>query len=226
MATFKKTDAPARKQRLVAGGTVPVAAPLGTFLVVAPLCKVCNHPNRREIDMMLALGWSQRECTRYWNDLIEAETGDVDFFSKSGMGTHAQKHLSVKDAAIVRIIEERARLEGMDVEAVRGFILTKQAVAEAIVHRGLELMQRDDAVVEPKDVLAALDLLMRLEEKRSVVAEETMLREIRAFMNAVRRNVDESLLEQIYADYRIELGEVPPAVQLLPPDEEDDDGHQ
>jgi hypothetical protein len=197
--------------RIVAGGGA--AVPMGRFHIVEPKCHVCQHPSRREIDMQLALGWSRAEVRRFWNHIIEVETGEADYFKKSSIENHANKHLSSDDAAHRRILETRARLEGIDVDLVEGFILTKQGVAENLLYKGLEALQRNETVVEPKEILGAIDTLMKLEEKRSVVAEEVMLQEIRAFMKAVKRNVDEETLEQIYIDYRLELGEVQPAIQ-------------
>jgi hypothetical protein len=156
---------------------------------------------------MLSLGWSAAATRRHWNQ-IEAQGGDdEDYFKKSSMENHARKHLSSLDAANRNILEARARAEGMDVDMVEGFILTKSAAAEMIVHQGLAALQRGDANVEAKDILAALETLMKLDESRSTVAEEVMLREIRAFMAAVKRHVSDDLWKAIHDDYKAELGE-------------------
>jgi hypothetical protein len=217
MATFKKTGFPARR-----GGP---PAPMGSFAVADPRCKVCKHPQRREIDMMLALGWSRAEVRRYWNDIVASESGgeETDYFKKSSVENHAAKHLSAHDAAVRRIVERRAELEGIDVAAVEGFILTKSGVAEALIQKGLQSVHTGDTLVEPKDMLSAIQVLIELEEKRSVVAEEVMLREIRAFMAAVKNNVDEDLWDQIYADYKAELGERPAAALPTAPSNNDPD---
>jgi hypothetical protein len=206
MATFKKTGAPRPK-----GG--PPAA-MGSFQIVEPRCRVCQHAQRREIDMMLALGWSRAEVRRYWNRIIEAETGEKDYFKKSSVENHANNHLSAHDAAVRRILERRAELEGIDVDAVEGFILTKTGVAESLIHKGLASLHEGTTIVEPDQILKAVDTLIKLEEKRSVVAEEVMLREIRAFMAAVKKNVPDELWDTIYADYKAELGERPSAPAL------------
>jgi hypothetical protein len=207
MAQFKKTGAPGRRQP--PGGP---HGPLGTFNISVPQCKVCQDPRRREIDMMIALGWSIAQTRRHWNEIVKAETGVDDYFKKSSMENHAANHLSARDAAVARILERRAELEGIDVDKVEGFIFTKTGVAESVILRGMEAMQSGETTVEPKEILAAIDVLMKLEEKRSVVAEEVMLREIRAFMKAVKKNVgeDSPLWDQIMVDYKVELGEAPP----------------
>jgi len=199
VAKFSKTN------RAPTGRNLP--AVLGSFSVASAQCKVCQFPERRLIDNMLALGWTRAEVRRHWNDVIEAQSGEKDYFKKSSMENHALKHLSIQDSAVRRILERRAEMEGIDVEMIEGFIMTKTGVAEVLVHKGLESLQSGDTRVEPKEIIGAIETLIKLEEKRSVVAEEVMLREIRAFMKAVERNVDPELFEKIRADYRAELGE-------------------
>jgi len=216
MAEFKKT--------LKGRSRVGPPPPLATYTVSEPRCKVCTFAQRREVDMQLALGWGPAAVRRFWNQIIEAEGGEADYFKKSSVESHANKHLSVKDGAVRRILERRAELEGMDITAVEGFLTTKSGVAEALVHLGLESLHKGDTMVEPKDILAAVQTLMQLEEKRSVVAEEVMLREIRAFMAAVKRNVDEKVWEAIYRDYKLELGEpLPAAIHVAPDDVKGED---
>lgn len=190
-----------KKGQVVPTGNSPVR---GTFQVVEPRCKVCTFAQRREIDMMLALGWSQAAVINHWNNYL-----GEDYFKRDGMSIHTRKHLSVKDAGVVAILEERARQEGMDVELQKGFILTKTATAESIIMAGLEAMHRGDTIVEPKDILKAIEVLKQLTEDRAAVAEEEMLKEARAFMVAVKRNVPKELWDQIFEDYEIELGRKP-----------------
>ena len=214
----------AKTQRVAPSGGKSLA-PMGSYAVASPRCKVCTFPERRLIDNMLALGWTRAEVRRHWNDVIEAQTGEVEYFKKSSVENHALKHLSIQDSAVRRILERRAELEGIDVEMIEGFIMTKTGVAEVLVHKGLEALQRGDTQVEPKEIIGAIDTLIKLEEKRSVVAEEVMLREIRAFMRAVERNVDPELFEKIREDYRAELGETarPAIAATVVQDEEEEE---
>jgi len=198
---------------------------LGAFYIVEPKCKVCMHPQRREIDMMLALGSTRAEVRRFWNHIIEVESHgeDTNHFGKTSIENHANKHLSVHDTAVRRILERRAELEGIDVNAIEGFLLTKQGAAESLVYQGLEALAAGETVVEPREILVAIETLMKLEEKRSVVAEEVMLREIRAWSNAVKRVVPEEMWPEVVAAYKAELGEVVPAFSsIATPSMEDD----
>ncbi|MEM3097557.1 MAG: hypothetical protein QXU32_02410 [Nitrososphaerales archaeon] len=155
--------------------------------------------------MMLATGWSQRAVMRHWNAIIEAETGQSNYFNHTNVWIHANRHLSVRDAAIKNILEERARLDGIDIKSVEGFIRTKAGTAEAIISSGLESLYAGQTIVEPKIILDAIRVLMELEEKRASLVEEEMLREIKAFMAAVKRVVPEDMWSKIYEEFEIEL---------------------
>ncbi len=160
--------------------------------------------------MMLSLGWSQSMVIQHWNDYM-----GEDYFKKDSMSNHSRKHLSARDSGVRQIYEERARQEGMDLEATKGFILTKAATAEAIILAGLESMQRGDTMVEPKDILKAIEVVKALERDQAVVAQDEMKKQTRAFMTAVKKNVPETLWKQIYDDYEIELGtKVPAAITV------------
>jgi hypothetical protein len=214
------------KQTSGGGGTPSVRQ---TFDIVEPRCKVCTHPQRREIDMMLALGWSQADVIRHWNNIMELQgLPKSEFFMRNGMSTHVKKHLSIKDAAIRRIIEARARAEGLDIELVEGFILTKQGVAEALIAAGLESLHRGDTTVEPKDILTAIKIISELEADRVAQAEEVMLQEIKAFTAAVKKVVPEEKWKEIYEAYEQELGKITnlaimPANQDIPEEEENEE---
>ena len=194
-------------------GNHPVPRP--SFTITEPRCKVCQYPHRREIDMMLATGWSQASVRRYWN-AIENPDDDGEFFSTNSLSRHARNHLDIRDAAITKIVAERARQEGIDVAVVEGFLLTKAGVAETIVAEGIRSLHDGHTTAEVRDVLAAVKLIKELEENRLAVAEEEMIKEIKAFTTAVKKNVPEDLWDLILADFEAELHRAPLA--LTPPD--------
>jgi len=189
--------------------------------IIEPRCKICTHPQRREIDMMLALGWSQSAVISHWNQIMKLQDLPEDeWFKKTSMSTHSRKHLAIHDAGVRRILEDRARAEGIDIDLVEGFIRSKTGVAEALIGAGLESLHRGHTTVEPKDILIAIKTLAELEENRAALAEEQMLRDIKAFTTAVKRVVPEEMWEDIYDTYEAELGKVNLAIS--PPDVEQD----
>lgn len=207
MAMFKNP-----RRQIVARGGAQVA-PRQDFQIMEPKCKVCTHPQRREIDMMLALGWSQADVIRHWNGIMELQgLPKEECFTRSGMSSHVTRHLSLNDKANTRIIEARARAEGIDIDTVEGFILTKQSAAEILVAKGLDSLHRGHTTVEPKDILTAIQTLDKLEKDRASMLEETMLRELRAFTEAVKSVVPEEDWELIYQRFEENVGGFNPAI--------------
>lgn len=202
----RKTNKPA------SGG--PPAVP-STFQIVEPRCKVCKFANRREIDVMLATGWSQAAVLEYWNNVMSRE-GQEDYFNPMNISNHARKHLGVQDAAVRRILEERARAEGVDIETVENTIRTKTGTVETLIAGGLESLHHGHTVVEPKVILDAIKMLTELEEKNSEILKEEMMREIRAFMAAVKKNVPDEMWETIFEDYAKELKKTSPKELTTP----------
>lgn len=191
--------------------------------IVNPRCKICQSPHRREIDMCLATGWSQAAVIRHFNQLHEIP------FNNANMSVHARKHLRSSDAAVRRIWEARAREIGLDVDSVENFLLTIDGARDAIIYRGLELVQAGSLKLEGKDVLTALKDKEQSQKNQSEVAVQVLEQQFREFMNAVSDVVDESTGEKIFANFEGRLarldntdGRINPPPQLVQPVNEDE----
>lgn len=168
--------------------------------IVEPKCKVCSSPHRREIDMMLATGWSNVAVMNHFNQIA-----GEGFFNKHNIGRHKSRHLSTRDAAVRRIIEERARQFGVDVDNVEGFIVTKAAVLDTIIQSGMEGIHRGDTFVEPKDVLTAVQQLDKFESEWKETAIDEIMSEFKAFTEAVKEIVGEEQYEAIFTAFERRL---------------------
>lgn len=158
-----------------------------------PRCKVCQSPFRREIDSALASGWSQAAVIKHYN----AALGE-DYFTRGNMSRHKARHLSVRDAAVRNIIEERARALSMDVDKVEGFILTRQATLDMIIQTGLEQLRQGITESAPKDIIAAIQMLEKMEQDFATNAVEEMTQQYKAFADAVQEIVPEEFHGQIF----------------------------
>lgn len=183
-------------------GAANLPAPLQHFEIVQGKCKVCNFPHRREIDMLLATGWSQTAVRNHWNQVIE---NDADKFTPNNMSIHARNHLSSKDAAIRRIIEARARAVGVDVDAVENHITTKAGVLDTIIQSGLTSLHKGETVAETREVIAAIQMLDKMEAEWKETAVDEMMRDFRAFTEAVKEVVGEDLYATIYETFERKL---------------------
>lgn len=197
MANFGNKGGRVPNQPAVPGTGLAV---VGQFQIVAPNCKVCKSPHRAEVDKCLAMGWSQISVVRHFNQVVGEE-----YFSKDSMNRHANRHLSIRDAATRRVIESRARQVGMDVDEVEEFLTTKAGVLDAIVLKGLESLHSGATVVEAKDMIGAIQLLDRFEAEWKETAVDEMLAEFKAFTEAVKEVVGEEKYEEVFAAFERRL---------------------
>lgn len=169
--------------------------------VSEPKCKVCKYPHRREIDMMLATGWSQADVRKHWN-----QVEGFEMFSHANISVHSRKHMTTKDAAVRRIMEQRARQEGLDVDAVEGFITTKRAVLDLVIASGIQGLHAGITMTEPREIIAAVAMLDKMEAEWKETAIDEMLKEFRAFSDAVKAVVSEEMYAAIFAKYEATIG--------------------
>lgn len=189
-------------------------APLPVFEINEPRCKVCQSPHRREIDMMLATGWSQTSVMNHWNQIL-----GEGFFKPNNISVHNRKHLTTKDAAIRRIVESRARQIGVDIDTVEGFISTKAAVLDTLIHTGMQSLHLGHTVVEAREVLQAVQLLDKMEAEWKETAIDELMNEFRLFMESVKEAVGEDLYANIYDIFESKLDrrDIPVLQPVLPP---------
>lgn len=218
MAQFNQNNSKKTQPPRPGTGASNLPVPVGYFEISEGKCKICQSAHRREIDMMLATGWSQASARRHWNQVLEPTHGS-DYFTHANFSNHARKHLTTKDAAVRRIYEERARQMGMDIDKVEGFIVTRQAVLDTIIHSGLEALHLGHTVAESRDVLQAVQLLEKLESEHKEQAIDELLRDFKAFMEAVKEVVGEDMYETIYERFEGKLDNSNPhLVSPLPAD--------
>lgn len=193
--------------------------------IVNPRCKVCKSPNRREIDMCLATGWSQAAVIRHFNQLEDIP------FNKANMSVHASKHLRSSDAAVRRIWEDRARQFGIDVDSIENFILTIDGARDAIIYRGMELVQKGNLDLKGKDLLEALRDKETSQKSQDAVGIEVVTQQFKDLIASIKEVVDAGVAEQIFASFeatqkRREAEQnlplrISPPLELVQPDEDD-----
>lgn len=111
---------------------------------------------------------------------------DEEYFTPDNLSRHKNRHLSSRDAAVRNIIEERARQLSMDTNSIEGFILTRTATLDMIIAQGLESLRAGLTSSEPKDMLAAIQMLEKMEQDFASVAVEEMTLQYKAFADAVQ----------------------------------------
>lgn len=170
--------------------------------LVEPRCKVCKSPYRREIDQLLATGWSQTMVREHFNEMIDEPS---EKFNAQNMSVHARKHLTSRDAAVRRIMEARARQLNQDVDDAEKHIVTKMGVLDTLIYSGLGALHSGLSVAEPKDVIAAIAMQEKMEAEWRETALDEVMTDFQAFMDAVKEVVGEDMYADIYNRFEAKL---------------------
>lgn len=188
-----KSQAPARSSKI-------------EFQVTVPQCKVCQSPNRPYIDRLLTLGIPASQIADQYSAI------DGISYSRKSMANHKNKHLTLRDAAIRRIVEKRAEEAGIDVEQTAETLLTSRSILEAMVHRGYESFISGETKVRPEDLMAALKQLQDEESEYYQVQLELLDKryreELDAFMTAVQMIVPPGMHQDIIMEFKRRVGEI------------------
>jgi hypothetical protein len=216
------------------GRNIPDAAVPFVHELVEPRCKVCKSPYRREVDQLLATGWSQAMVIDHFNEMIEEPSLK---FNAQNMSVHKRKHLTSRDSAVRRIMEARALQLKIDTDEAEGHIVTKMGVLDTIIYSGLQGLHRGDSIAEPKDIIAAISAQEKMEAEWRETALDEVMTDFQFFMEAVKEVVGEDLYTDIYDrfDQKIKaktdktIKPLPPAAILIAAEdvveqEEDEDG--
>jgi hypothetical protein len=166
------------------GGTI--ARP--TAEIVEPRCAVCKSTFRRTIDQLLVMGVSFAEIARQF---------EQEGVTRRGLSNHKRKHLSVEQAAVRQIIEEKARQIGEDVENTRSLLLTRKGYMEVAMMKSYQAILDGTLTPEPRDIVHMIALMEKMEKDSSAAQVDEMLRDFNAFSQAVREVVGKDDYDKI-----------------------------
>lgn len=118
-------------------------------------CLTCNSPHRVEIERELLSARSYRAVHEWLDATYPLATGAHP--SRESMRGHMNSgHVPLAAAVQRRIIEDRSKEIGADIEAASGAIADHVAVNRVIVQRGLERLTDGEITPSMGDLLAAI----------------------------------------------------------------------
>jgi hypothetical protein len=178
------------------------------FSTVEPRCKVCRSRHRREIDIMLAMGWPQASVRDHWNGYLRR-----DRFTANNLSSHARHHLNHADPPIRSFLNRCAKrapdLGNADFAVADRTPVGLQEAAAIVAASALAAINAGLVVPDAGDLVKMLELLWKL-EGQSWPAEKLQIgREMRALVQAIAAVVPDSG-EQIDAEYHRRLAELTP----------------
>ena len=153
-----------------------------------PRCSICKSKFRRTIDQLLVMGVSFAEVSRQFED---------EGITRRALSNHKRKHLSVEQAAIRRVIEEKARQIGEDVENTSRLLLTRKGYMEVAMMKSYQAILDGTLTPEPRDVVHMIALMEKMEKDSATVQVDEMMRDFNAFTKAVKEVVGQEDYDKI-----------------------------
>lgn len=153
-----------------------------------PRCKICKSEFRPIIDRLLVAGNSFTMIAEQFKGKDEHLSGSVDAIRKS-IERHRRKHLSVRDAAVRDILEERAKEAGVLVETVRQQLVSSEALLELAVRQGTEQLSNPEAKIKYQDAIRAAELLRDRKYEEMAQQLEIVMRQVQAITQAIQEKV-------------------------------------
>jgi hypothetical protein len=119
--------------------------------------------------------------------------------SYASIRRHAQRHLRADDAAVREILERRAQETNVAVAVGAGPIVTRGALLEMIRQKGFEAIATGSVLPSVRETLEAANALEDLEREERTATLSQVMRQVRAFAEAVRSSIGNEAFESILA---------------------------
>lgn len=118
----------------------------------AATCLVCRSVHRFDIENEIVAGRVYAQIARSLPESAGINARNIGDHFRNG-------HMPLEVEESRRVLEHRARERGKDIEAGADSLVDGLVLAEAVVRKGYEALQRGDLQPDMKDVLAAARLL-------------------------------------------------------------------
>lgn len=166
-----------------------------------PRCLICQSPHRPMVDKLLAAQFSNTSVAE------ELQLVDPDFKDKDpdtvrrNVERHGKNHVDIRNRAIRRMVEQRAREQGMLLDHVEGKITSGRALLDILVANATEQAQSGKPV-RFADAIEAVKLLEDVQKAEFQSQLEVLQRQVWAISQAVKNKVPEALLPGLVEEAR------------------------
>lgn len=153
-ATIDPDDSGPSSMVMVRVGGRTVAAKTATR------CRVCQSPDRVDIEKWILEGYSRPTILAYLQDL---ECGPLGHPSDKSLRLHADRHMTLGDRAQAAILARRAEQLGEEIEKYGGRVADHLSALDIVVLRGFDALQRGEIKVDAATLMKAIDLKHKIE---------------------------------------------------------------
>lgn len=187
MANFRNNNSPNNN-----GGN-GTSVSFATEEIVEPRCSVCKSRFRRTMDQLLVMGVPFSEIARQF---------ETEGINRRSLSNHKRRHLSIEQAAIRQVIEEKARQMGEDVDNTRRSLLTRRSYLEIAMMKSYQAIIDGTLTPEPRDVVHMIALLEKMDKDTASTQVDEMMRDFNAFTQAVKEIVPPEMHEKILYNFK------------------------
>lgn len=163
-------------------------------IITEPRCNICKSSMRSLIDQLIVSGYSPMAIARQVHG-TELK-GSIDAIRKS-VERHSDRHLNVREEALKRIIDNRAKERGILIDATEERLVTSEAVLDMIVSKGLEQIVDPAARVKYQDILKAVELQKSYESDSVAQQLDILQRQMWAIREAVKKVCPPELWQEL-----------------------------
>lgn len=136
------------------------------------------------------MGTSYSEIARFF---------ELEGIDRRSISNHAKNHLNYEEAAIQQIIAEEAQAIEADVEeGIRGALM-RRTYLNVGLRKALDSMLNNEIIVEPKDAIAMIQVLDKLDGQTETAQVEEIRTQFNAFVLAIREVCPPEMNIQIVA---------------------------
>ena len=170
-----------------------MARGLGTLPVISePRCNICQSPNRKQVDKLLAAGYSGHSIAE---ELIALDPNFKDKrieTVRKNVFRHSKAHVNVKERSIRATIEKRALEAGVLIDEVEGQLGTSRSLLDLVIAKGHEQLVDPDYRVRMADVIEATKMLEDTQRQEYLAKVEVMQRQVWAISEALKITMRDS----------------------------------
>lgn len=164
--------------------------------VKEPRCKICISPIRDRIDRLSAAGYGATAIAEEIMGIDPKLSTNIDTLRKN-IDRHAKSHLRIKEKAIRRILENRAKQQGLLLENVETVYVNEMGLLDILVKQATEQSTDPNFRVHMKDALEAIKIKKDIEASEFSEQIKVMEKQVWAITQAVKDIVPEEYFGRI-----------------------------
>ena len=173
-----------------------LAAIKDTLPVREPRCKICQSPVRDRIERLAAAGYGATSIAEEIMGIDPKLSTNLDTLRKN-IDRHVNSHLRIREKAIRRILENRAKQQGILMENVETAFIDDKSLLDILVRQATEQAGDSNFRVHMKDALEAIKIKKDIESSEFSEQIKVMEKQLWAISQAVKDVIPEELYARL-----------------------------